>query len=144
VRHVLLTALISFLKNLNGTSAFKNSLLCHKFEHKTQSIITSSTNKRSNCFHKKLHSLLSFKKWGKMIHCNEKINDLSTKRIFSCNVTSDVARPLTACLHDQNKSGFLEGWLFPVNQSFLNTLNCSDRLDKSLPSKKALLFWSCK
>jgi len=28
-----------------------------------------------------------------MIHGNEMINDSSTKRIFSCDVTSDVARP---------------------------------------------------
>jgi len=30
-----------------------------------------------------------------MIHCNEKINDASTKIIFSRDVTSDVARPLS-------------------------------------------------
>jgi len=41
-------------------------------------------------------------------------------------------------LHDQNKSGFLEGRLFS-NQSklFENFTDCSDWLDKSQPSKKA-------
>jgi len=44
-----------------------------------------------------------------------------------------------ACLHDQNKSGFLEGRVFS-NQSelFQYFLNSSDWLDKSRPSKKGM------
>jgi len=51
---------------------------------------------------------------------------------------------LSACLHDQNKSGFFEGPAFS-NQSelFENFSNCSEWLD-SRPSKKPLLFWSCR
>jgi len=43
------------------------------------------------------------------------------------------------------KVAFLEGRLFS-SQSWLfeNFSDCSDWLDKSRPSKKLLLFWSCK
>jgi len=42
----------------------------------------------------------------------------------------------------KTKVGFLEGWLFS-NQSkvFKNFTNCSDWLDKSRPSKKAVNMW---
>jgi len=43
-----------------------------------------------------------------------------------------------SCLHDQNKSGFLEGRLFSSqSELFEHFFNCSDWLDKSRPSKKA-------
>jgi len=50
-----------------------------------------------------------------------------------------------ACLHDQNKSGFLEGQLYPANQSNLKSFQKAPvGWKKAGPSKKPLLFWSCK
>jgi len=44
----------------------------------------------------------------------------------------------TACLHDQNKSSFLEGRLFSSQPGLFKTFSgCFDWLDKSRPSKKA-------
>jgi len=49
-----------------------------------------------------------------------------------------LQRIYIACLHDQNKSGFLEGRLFSSqSELFENFLDCSDWLDKSWSSKKA-------
>jgi len=49
----------------------------------------------------------------------------------------DFIQQLT-CLHDQNKSGFLEGRLFSSQSELYEYfLNCSDWLGKSQPSKKA-------
>jgi len=46
---------------------------------------------------------------------------------------------LLACLHDQNKSGFLGGRLFSSQSGlFKNFSDCSDWLDKSRLSKKAI------
>jgi len=46
-----------------------------------------------------------------------------------------------ACLHDQNKSSFLEGRLFPANQSFLKTFQIAlIGLIKAGPPKKPILF----
>jgi len=47
-------------------------------------------------------------------------------------------RPLIACLHDQNKSGFLEGRLLTSqSEQFKNYSKSSYWLEKSRPSKKA-------
>jgi len=52
---------------------------------------------------------------------------------------------LLACLHDQNKSGFLEGRpFFSQSELFENFFDCTGWLSKSRSSKKPLLFWSCK
>jgi len=49
-----------------------------------------------------------------------------------------IAWALVTCLHDQNKSGFLEGRLFTNQSELLESFSiCSDWLDKSRPSKKA-------
>jgi len=40
---------------------------------------------------------------------------------------------------------FWRAGFYPANQGFLKTfLDCSDWLNKSRPSKKPLLFWTCK
>jgi len=50
-------------------------------------------------------------------------------------------KELIACLHDQNKSGFLEGRAFPANQGFLKTFQIAPVVwIKAGPSKKPLLF----
>jgi len=45
----------------------------------------------------------------------------------------------------KTKVAFLEGRLFSSQSELFELfLNCSDWLDKSRPSEKPLLFWSCK
>jgi len=49
-----------------------------------------------------------------------------------------LGKPLIACLHVQNKSGFLEGQLFSSQSELFEAFSgCSDWLEKSRPSKKA-------
>jgi len=70
---------------------------------------------------------------------------------FGSRMTIHVMSLLTtrysilACLHDQSKSGFLEGRLFSSQSEFFeNFSNYSDWLDKSRPSKNATFVLSCK
>jgi len=50
-----------------------------------------------------------------------------------------------ACLHDQDKSGFSGGpaYIQPI-RAIWKALKKFRWLEKSRPSKKATLFWSCK
>jgi len=56
-----------------------------------------------------------------------------------------TSRPFIACLHVQNNRGFFGGPAFiqPI-RAIKKIFKSSDWLEKSLPSKKPLLFWSCK
>jgi len=57
----------------------------------------------------------------------------------------EYSSSLIACLHDQNNSGFLEGRLLSSKSEQSEKFSkCLDWLEKSRPSKKATLFWSCK
>jgi len=55
-------------------------------------------------------------------------------------MATDLGIPL-ACLHDQNKSGFLRDGFFPANQGFLKTFQIAlIGWIKDGPPKKLLLF----
>jgi len=52
-----------------------------------------------------------------------------------------ICKTQLACLHDQNKSSFLEGLLlFSQSEQSEKFSKSPDWLEKSRPSKKALLF----